>query len=342
MKIGNKKISSNSKPLLIAEIGINHNGDLDLAKKMSISAIENGADIIKFQTHLVEDEMLNLQEKQKASHVQGSLFQILKQCSLNLKAHLELKKLCESKNKIFMSTPFSVQAVELLNKIGVKAFKIGSGETNNYHFVEHILKKKKTTLISTGTSSWQDCKKFSVRFQNYKKQIILLHCVSNYPTRLRDANIKVIQRIKNELGYTPGFSDHSRDNFSSIASIVAGAKVIERHFTISRSLPGIDQSSSLEPHEFKDLKINLDKIFQTLGSSKNVNMEASRVIKGFSQSVVTIRNIKKGDKLIAGRNIWYKRPGTGINCNKLFEINGLLARKNLKKNQLVKISDFKK
>ena len=139
MKIGNKKISSNSKPLLIAEIGINHNGDLELAKKMSISAIENGADIIKFQTHLVEDEMLNLQEKQKASHVQGSLFQILKQCSLNLKAHLELKKLCESKNKIFMSTPFSIQAVELLNKIGVKAFKIGSGETNNYHFVEHIL-----------------------------------------------------------------------------------------------------------------------------------------------------------------------------------------------------------
>ena len=140
MKIGNKKINNKSKPLLIAEIGINHNGDLDLAKKMTISAIDSGADIVKFQTHLVDDEMLNIEDK-KASHVKGSLYEILKQCSLNLKAHIELKKLCESKNKIFMSTPFSVQAVDLLSKIGVKAFKIGSGETNNYHFVEYVLKK---------------------------------------------------------------------------------------------------------------------------------------------------------------------------------------------------------
>lgn len=250
MKIGNKKIDNKSKPLLIAEIGINHNGDLDLAKKMTISAIDSGADIVKFQTHLVDDEMLNIDEKKKASHVKGSLYEILKQCSLDLKAHFELKKLCESKNKIFMSTPFSIQAVDLLNKIGVKAFKIGSGETNNHHFVEYILKKNKPTLVSTGTSSWQDLKRFNERFVNYKKQIILLHCVSNYPTKLKDANVKVIEKIKNELNFISGFSDHSIDNYSSIASIVCGAKIIERHFTISRQLPGIDQQASLEPNEF--------------------------------------------------------------------------------------------
>ena len=342
MKIGNKKINNKSKPLLIAEIGINHNGDLDLAKKMTISAIDSGADIVKFQTHLVDDEMLNIEDKKKASHVKGSLYEILKQCSLNLKAHIELKKLCESKNKIFMSTPFSVQAVDLLSKIGVKAFKIGSGETNNYHFVEYVLKKNKPTLISTGTSSWTDLKKFSQKFIDYKKQIVMLHCISNYPTKLRDANIKVIEKIKNELNFIPGFLDHSNENFSSIASIVSGAKVIERHFTISRSLPGIDQQASLEPHEFKNLRYNLDKIFLTLGSKKNVNLEASKVIKGFSQSIVSIKNIKKGQKLIAGKNIWYKRPGTGINCNKLFEINGSIALTNINKDQLLKFSNFKK
>ena len=156
MKIGNKIISPKSKPLLIAEVGINHNGDLDLAKKMTISAIENGADIVKFQTHLVDEEMLNLEQKRGASHVKGSLYEILKKCSLDIKSHLELKKLCEKKKKIFLSTPFSIKAVDLLNKIGVHAFKIGSGETNNHHFVKYILKKNKPTLISTGTSTWQD------------------------------------------------------------------------------------------------------------------------------------------------------------------------------------------
>ena len=119
-----------------------------------------------------------------------------------------------------------------------------------------------------------------------------MHCVSNYPTKLKDANVKVIERIKNELNFTPGFSDHSTDNFSSIASIVCGAKIIE-HYTISRMLPGIDQQKSLEPNEFKDLRNNVDKIFKTLGSKKKVNSEASKVIKGFSQSIVSIKKLIK-------------------------------------------------
>lgn len=342
MKIGNKSILSNSKPLLIAEIGINHNGDIELAKKMTNSAIDNGADIVKFQTHLVDEEMLNFEEKKKASHVKGSLYEILKKCSLDLKSHLELKKLCEKRKKIFLSTPFSIKAVDLLSNIGVKAFKIGSGETNNHHFVEYILKKKKPTLISTGTSNWKDLENLNKKFLNFKKNIILLHCVSNYPTSLKDANVKIIEKIKNELNFIPGFSDHSIDNYSSTAAVVCGAKVIERHYTISRSLPGIDQQASIEPHEFKDLRNTIDKIFQTLGSRKQVNNEASKVIKGFSQSIVSIKKIKRGQKLIAGLNIWYKRPGSGINCNKLFEIDGKIAKKNINKNKLINLFDFKK
>ena len=320
MKIGNKIISLKSKPLLIAEVGINHNGDVELAKKMTISAIDNGADIVKFQTHLVDEEMLNFEEKKKASHVKGSLYEILKKCSLDLKSHLELKKLCEKRKKIFLSTPFSIKAVNLLSQIGVQAFKIGSGETNNYHFVNYILKKNKPTLISTGTSNWKDIENLSKSFLNYKKNILLMHCVSNYPTNLEDANVKVIEKIQNQLGFIPGFSDHSVDNFSSTAAVVCGAKIIERHYTISRSLPGIDQQASLEPNEFKNLRDTIDKIYLTLGDKKEVNTEASKVIKGFSQSIVSIENIRKGQKLIAGKNIWYKRPGSGINCNKMFEI----------------------
>ncbi len=340
MKIGNKKISLKSKPLLIAEVGINHNGDLELAKKMTNSAIDNGADIVKFQTHLVDEEMLNLEEKKKASHVKGSLYEILKKCSLSLKSHIELKKLCEKRKKIFLSTPFSIKAVDLLDKIGVEAFKIGSGETNNHHFVEYILKKNKPTLISTGTSTWRDLEKISSNFFNFKKNILLMHCISNYPTSLKNANVGVIQKIKDKLNLIPGFSDHSIDNFSSTAAVVCGAKVIERHYTISRSLPGIDQPASLEPNEFKNLREIIDNIYLTLGDEKTVNAEATKVIKGFSQSIVTIKNIKKGQKLIAGKNIWYKRPGTGINCNKLFEISGKNAKKNIKKNKILTLHDF--
>lgn len=340
IKIKNKIINKVSKPLLIAEIGINHNGNINLAKKMVISAVKSGADIVKFQTHLVDCEMINLDNK-TGSHVKGSLYQILKKCSLTFKEHKILKKLCEKLGVIFLSTPFSIQAVDLLSKIKVSAYKIGSGETNNYHYVEYILKKKKPTLISTGTSSWQDLVKFEKKFRKYKKNIILMHCVSNYPTDLGKTNVGIINDIKNKLNFIPGYSDHSSQNFSSIASIVLGAKVIERHFTISRKLPGIDQSSSLEPSEFKELRNFIDNIYQTLGNKKIVNKEAKNVISGFSQSIVTTKKIFKGEKLIPGKNIWYKRPGSGIPANKLFKLKNKKSLRDLAPNILIKLKDIK-
>jgi len=342
IKLDKFNITKNSKPLLIAEIGINHNGSLSLARKMLNKAVDCGADIVKFQTHLVEDEMLPSKNKKTGSHVKGSLFDILKKCSLTKKDHINLQRLCKKRKVMFLSTPFSKEAVDLLTSLKVSAFKIGSGETKNYHFIEYILKKNKPTLISTGTSSWEDLLKFEKKFRKYKKNIILMQCTSNYPTQNSDTNTGVVKLIREKLGFIPGYSDHSKENISSLAAAVMGAKVIERHFTLSRKLPGIDQSSSLEPQEFLDLRINIDKIYQTTGYDKIVNSESKNVINGFSQSIVTIKNIKKGEKLLPGKNIWYKRPGTGINANKLFKIKNKKTIKNLQKDQLLKLSDFKK
>ena len=167
-----------------------------------------------------------------------------------------------------------------------------------------------------------------------------MQCTSNYPTKYKDSNVGVIKNIKNKLDMIPGFSDHSQGNYASFAAVALGAKVIERHYTLSRSLPGIDQKASLEPHEFNELSKGVDSIFESLGDKKLPNKESKKVIKGFSQSIVSISNIAKGEKLRKGINIWYKRPGTGIPSNELSQVHGKKAKKKIKKDVLLSRSDF--
>lgn len=329
------------KPVLIAEIGINHNGNLNLAKRMIKSAKKNGADIVKFQTHIVDKEMLpDRKTSSKASHVKGSLYKILSDCSFSFKQQMGLKNFCKDQGVEFLSTPFSVEAVDLLEKLKVSCYKTGSGETNNYNFLKYVLKKNKPVIISTGTSSWLDLIKLEKVIKTYKKNIIMMQCTSNYPTEYKDSNVNVIKKIKKELNMIPGFSDHSQGNYASFAAVALGAKVIERHYTLSRSLPGIDQKASLEPHEFKELSEGINSIFESLGDKKLPNKESIKVVKGFSQSIVSIANIEKGDKLRKGINIWYKRPGTGIPSNELIKVHGKKAKKKIKKDTLLLRSDF--
>ena len=332
----------NKYPVLIAEIGINHNGSISLAKKMIKSAKLSGADVVKFQTHIVDKEMLpdNNQNK-KASHLKGeSLYQILKKCSFSKKQHIELMNYCKSLNVLFLSTPFCIEAVDLLSEIEVEAYKIGSGETNNYNFVDYVLSKKKPVFISTGTSSHLNLTNLKKNIKYNQNKLIVMQCTSNYPTNYVDSNVKYILEIKKLFKTNVGFSDHSSGNYASFAASVIGASVIERHFTLSRSLPGIDQSSSLEPNEFKDLRDGLNAITDSMGKNKNVNRESKKVINGFSHSIVSIANIKKGEKLIKGSNIWYKRPGSGISANKINDIHGKKALKRIDIDSLLKKTDF--
>ncbi len=332
----------NKYPILIAEIGINHNGSIKLAKEMILKAKFAGADVVKFQTHIVDKEMLrDKPNKEKASHLKNkSLYDIMDECSFNKKSHQILIDFAKKNSVLFLSTPFSVEAVDLLYDLKVDAYKIGSGETNNYDFINYVLSKKKPTFISTGTSSINDINKFKRKFYKFRKNIILMHCTSNYPTKYIDANAGYIPIMRKKFNSIVGFSDHSKGNYASFTAVALGAKIIERHFTISRKLPGIDQSSSSEPHEFLELRNGINSIYESLGSEKKVNDEAKLVIKGFSQSIVSIKDINKGDKLIPKKNIWYKRPGTGIPSNKIKQIAGKKAKKNIKINKLLNYKDF--
>ena len=333
----------NKLPILIAEIGINHNGSLNLAKKMILKAKSVGADIVKFQTHIVEKEMLrDKPDKKQASHLQNkSLYEIIKKCTLSKKDHKILIQFAKKNDILFLSTPFSIEAVDLLYELKVDAYKIGSGETNNYDFVNYVLSKKKPTFISTGTSSKKDINNFKKKFYKYRKNIILMQCTSNYPAKYVDANVGIIPLMKKNFNNLVGFSDHSEGNYASFAAIALGASVIERHFTTSRKLSGIDQSSSSEPHEFLELRKGINSIYQSLGNNKKVNNEAKLVIKGFSQSIVSIKQINKGEKLISKVNIWYKRPGTGISSNKINKISGKKATRKILKDKILDYNDFK-
>jgi len=336
-------LGKNKYPVLIAEIGINHNGSLALAKKMMLKAKKSGADVVKFQTHDVQNEMLKDKiTKNKASHLNNlSLYSILKKCSFTIKEHIDLINYAKKINVLFLSTPFSVEAVDLLSNLNVPAYKVGSGETNNYDFINYVLSKKKPTLISTGTSSINDINNFKKKFTKYQKNIILMQCTSNYPTHYSDANVGVIPLLKKNFSNIVGFSDHSVGNYASFASIAMGATIIERHFTLSRNLPGIDQSSSLEPHEFLELRNGVNAVYQSLGKSKLVNKEAKLVIKGFSQSLVSLKDIQKGDKLVSKKNFWYKRPGTGIPSNQLNKVSGKKALRKIPKDKILDYKDFK-
>ncbi len=333
----------NKYPILIAEIGINHNGSISLAKKMIKAAKISGADVVKFQTHLVDYEMLpDKSGNKKASHLKGeSLYNILKKCSFTKKQHIDLINYCKKQNVLFLSTPFCVEAVDLLCNVNVGAFKIGSGETNNYHFVNYVLSKNKPTILSTGTSSHKNLLKLKKNIKYNKNNLIIMQCTSNYPTKYIDSNVGYLDDIQKLFKTKVGFSDHSSGNYASFAAVSKGAVIIERHFTLSRNLPGIDQSSSLEPNEFLELREGIDSIIDSLGKFKIINKESKKVISGFSHSVVSTSPIKKGEKLIKGRNIWYKRPGTGIPANNINLINGKKATRDIKENLLLKKSYFK-
>ncbi|MFC1514693.1 N-acetylneuraminate synthase family protein [Candidatus Omnitrophota bacterium] len=340
--IGNYTIGEGLRPLVIAEAGINHNGDLTQAKEMVRVAKQAGADIIKFQTHIPEAEMLpdRTVSSDAGSHVTGSLFDIMSACSLSLEDHKVLKKEAQEQGILFLSTPFSVEAVELLEKVGVPAYKIGSGEITNLPFLEYVAKKKKPVILSTGTATWQEVEKAVAAIKALDSGLILMQCTSNYPTPYENVNLKVIDMMSKEFGVPVGLSDHCTGNYACFAAVARGACMIEKHFTLSRSLPGIDQASSIEPAELKDLVEGVRAVSQALGDKKELNQEALKVRQGFSESIVTIASIKTGEIFKERGNIWVKRPGSGIPSYELPKVVGKKAARDLPVDYLLRPEDI--
>lgn len=340
--IGPYQVGNGLRPIVIAEAGINHNGQLDLAVELIRAAKKAGADIVKFQTHLADAEMLpdKSMSGEAGSHVTRSLYDIMQECHLSFEDHVTLKKEAEKQGILFLSTPFSIEAADLLEKIEIPAYKIGSGEVTNMPFLEYVAKKGKPVILSTGTADFQEVGRSVETIKSLNPQLILMQCTSNYPTRYENVNLGVLDRMRETFDVPVGLSDHCPGNYAAFGAAARGACLIEKHFTLSRNLPGIDQPSSLEPHELKDLVDGVHAIYSALGREKILNEEAKKVRYGFSESVVTLKPIKAGTLFSAHENVWVKRPGSGIPSYELQRVIGKKAARDLPPNYLLRSEDI--
>jgi len=311
IKIENRKIGLNYPPLIIVEIGINHEGSLKTAFEMVDAAWKSGAEVIKHQTHIVEDEMSKEAKKVIPGNASISIYEIMQRCALNEDEEIKLKKYVESKGMIFISTPFSRAAANRLEKMGVSAYKIGSGECNNYPLIEHIASFGKPMIVSTGMNNIKSIQKTVNILEKYNIQYALLHTTNLYPTPINLVRLGAMQELQEKFPNTIiGLSDHTTSNRACFAATALGASILERHFTDKMERVGPDIINSMDPIALKELIIGSNEIALMRGGKKEATKEEQVTIDFAFATVVTIKDIKKGEKLTK-ENIWVKRPGTG-------------------------------
>ena len=342
IKIGKRKIGLNFKPLVIFELGINHNGDLNLAKKIVDDAIKVGAEVIKHQTHIPEDEMSLEAKKIVPINANKNIYDLIDECSLNETEELALKKYVEKKGAIFLSTPFSRKAVDRLVKFKVKAFKIGSGECNNYPLVDYIASFKKPIIISTGMNNIKSINKAIKILRKRKVQHAILHTTNLYPTLHSQVRLNALTELRNKFPNTViGLSDHTGDNYTSYAAVALGASIIEKHFIDKSTRKGPDISASVNTEQMLDLLKGVELIYKAIpGGIKPILKEQKTANFAFA-SVVSNANLKKGE-ILSKKNTWVRRPGNGdFKAEEYYSLLGKQVKKDIKKNTQIKKIHFK-
>jgi sialic acid synthase SpsE len=309
--IGDRKIGNDYPPLVIAELGINHEGSLKVAKEMVDAAHRAGAECIKHQTHIVDDEMSGEAKKVIPGNSDVSIYEIMKRCALNEDDEIELKRYIESKGIIFISTPFSRAASERLEKMNVVAYKIGSGECNNYPLLEHIASFRKPVILSTGMNTINSVSKAVDIFEKAKVPLALLHTTNLYPTPAHLVRYGAMKELSDAFPNNVfGLSDHTLTNHACLGAVALGASILERHFTDHKERTGPDMVCSMDEKECKDLIESSKLIWEMRGGTQQPAIEEKVTIDFAFATVVTIKNISKGEKFTK-QNIWVKRPGTG-------------------------------
>jgi N,N'-diacetyllegionaminate synthase len=330
-----------NETLIIAEAGINHNGHIHLAKKMIHEAKIAGANIVKFQT-FITDKLITPKAKktnyQKTYQSKKSLHSMLKNYELSFKDFKLLSNICKKKKIEFLSTGFDIQSVHFLHKLKQKRFKIPSGEITNFPLLKFISRIKKEIILSTGMSSLKEIESalnVISRFGTPLSKITVLHCNSAYPTLSEDANLRAMETIKKKFSVNVGYSDHTIGIEAPIAAVSLGAKIIEKHFTLSKTLKGPDHNSSIEIGDLKKMILSIRKVEKLLGSNKKfVTKSEKENISYVRKSIVASRFIKKGE-LFSESNLTTKRPGYGLSPMKWEKVIGKRAKKNFKKNELL-------
>ncbi|MDR7372322.1 N-acetylneuraminate synthase [Flavobacterium aquidurense] len=343
IEIAGRKIGPDYPPLVIAEIGINHEGSLQIAKEMVDAAYRAGVEVVKHQTHIVADEMSGAAKKVIPGNADVSIYEIMERCSLNENDELELKQYVESKGMIFISTPFSRAAAERLKKFDVPAYKIGSGECNNYPLLEHIASFGKPVILSTGMNTIESIRKAVAIFDKHKVPVALLHTTNLYPTPIHLVRFGAMMEMHNAFSDKVfGLSDHTLNNNACLGAVALGASILERHFTDHMQRTGPDIICSMDEHATKELIISSNEIWQMRGGVKEPAKEEQVTIDFAFATVCTIANIKEGE-MLTKENIWVKRPGTGKILAEHFDnLIGKIATRDIEKDEQLDFTDFKK
>ena len=331
--------------LIIAEAGVNHNGSIKMAKQLIDVATEAGADIVKFQTFKagkLVSKAARQAEYQKANlkNMDDSQYNMLKRLELDEAMHIELIDYCQQKGITFLSTGFDEESVDMLDRLGVPFYKIPSGEITNKPYLQHIARKLKPVVISTGMADLNEIKEALDVLTGEGldlSMITVLHCNTEYPTPMEDVNLKAMLTIKETFKVKVGYSDHTKGIEVAIAAVAMGAEVIEKHFTLDRNLPGPDHKASLEPDELKAMVSAIRNIELALGDGvKKASKSEIKNITLARKSIVAIKEIKKGE-IFSTQNIAAKRPGNGISPMRWDEIIGEKAIKEFKPDDLIEI-----
>ncbi|WP_253197229.1 N-acetylneuraminate synthase [Clostridium algidicarnis] len=302
--------------LIIAEAGVNHNGDINIAKELVDSAVKTGANAVKFQTFKAENLVTKKAPKadyQKETTGYGNQYEMLKKLELSYDDHVLLKKYCADKGVMFISTPFDFESVDLLVKLDIPLYKVSSGDLTNIPLLKYIARLDKPMIVSTGMANLGEVE-LAIEAINKtgNDKIILLHCTSNYPTEYEDVNLNAMITLKNAFNLPIGYSDHTKGIEVPIAAVAMGAKVIEKHFTLDKEMDGPDHRASLNPKEFKQMVDSIRKIEKAFGDGiKRCNNNEESTKRVARKSIVAKVNIEKG-QIISYENVTFKRPANGI------------------------------
>jgi sialic acid synthase SpsE len=311
LQIGSRTIGDDAPPLVIAEIGINHEGNFDKARQMVEDAARAGCECVKFQCHVIDDEMIPAAGQVIPGNATESILTIMQRCALTDDQDRALKAYTEQLGMIYLSTPFSRAAADRLQRMGVIAYKIGSGECNNYPLVRHIAGFGRPVVLSTGMNDLDSVRPSVEILRTASVPFALLHCTSIYPTPYNKVRLGGITDLKTTFpDAVVGLSDHTLGNYTCLAAVALGARILERHFTSDKSWPGPDVPISMDPSELRDLVSGSRAVFEALGGGKTILGEEQPTIDFAYACVVTTREVTKGEKL-SSDNTWVKRPGTG-------------------------------
>lgn len=336
--------------MIIAEAGVNHNGDIQLAKKLIDVAADAGADYVKFQTFKTEQlvspdaKQAEYQKRNLKSEEGSSQFEMLKKLELSEEAHHELIKYCYERKIKFLSTAFDMESLEFLIKLKPSLYKIPSGEITNLPYIKRIGSLKKEVILSTGMSTMKeigDAVKVLIKAGTSKQKITVLHCNTDYPTKFSDVNLNAMQTISKKLKVKIGYSDHTLGIEVPIAAVALGAVVIEKHFTLDRALPGPDQAASLEPNELKQMVTSIRNIEAALGSDvKTPTASEKKNIVIARKSIHLAKEVKKGKRILEN-DLIMKRPGDGISPMEIAKVVGKIVKSDLNVNHKLKWSNLK-